>query len=808
MFRLRLSPHVMRSSRIALSATLFLAVGAFASRAEDAAVTPAIPARAEFFRLSDVLLGPGPFADAMAKDAGYLLKLDPDRLLNGFRANAGLEPKAPKYGGWEARGLAGHTLGHYLTGLGWFVEATGEPQYRAKLDYTVAELALCQTGKRGGLISAIPDDEKIFAQIAVGDIRPHRFDLNGGWVPWYNLHKLFEGLYDAHVHGGNPQALVVLRRLADWADRTTAKLTPEQFQQMLYCEHGGMNEVLAQLYALTGEERYLRLARRFCDREVLDPLSRGEDRLDGFHANTQIPKLVGAARLHQLTGDDALGRAARMFWQIVVRDRTWVTGGNSEAEHFFPPEQNGLRLTHSTAETCNTYNMLRLTEQLYALQPRASWFDYFERALYNHILGSIDPATGQCTYFVSLRPGFFKYYGDAGNAFWCCTGTGLENHAKYGRGIYAHQGNETLFVNLFIASTLTWQERGVVIEQRTRFPAEPRTELIVRATGPTRFTLAVRVPAWVARDADVRVNGVREQARPGADGYVAITREWNDGDSIAIALPMNLRVEPLAHTPNIVAILYGPVVLAGELGRDGLEGIDLYPRGENQYRNYVPPSPPVLVAEPTDVLNHIEPVPFKPLTWRTHHIVRPADLTLVPFYAVHHERHVVYWTSYTPAEWPAEEKRRADAEAEERALAARTVDDVVCGEQQPEVDHHFRGERAESAYTFGHSARWARNGGWFEYRLAADPARPMELQCTWWGGDTGRVTELLVDGEQIAAQAIDNTAPDRRHVTTHAIPAQLTRGQGQVVVRFRAPADRRTGQLYSVRMLRGTVPGE
>jgi DUF1680 family protein len=786
---------------IARIGTLLLGIATAGLSQTQPAPAPIKPI-AEFFRLDAVTLTPGPFADAMAGNAAYLVQLDPDRLLSGYRSNAGLEPKAPKYGGWEARGLAGHTLGHYLTALAWMVEATGDARYREKLDYTISELALCQTEARGGLISAIPDDAKVFAEVARGDIRPQRFDLNGGWVPWYNLHKLFAGLHDAHVHGGSAPALAVLRRFADWAERTTSGLTDEQFQRMLYAEHGGMNEVLADLYALTNEPRYLKLAQRFCDREVLAPLSRGEDKLNGFHANTQIPKLIGAARLHQLTGDAALGKAAETFWSVVVRDRSWVTGGNSEAEHFFPPDQNLRRLTHSTAETCNTYNMLRLTEQLYALHPDASRFDYYERALYNHILASIDPRTGRCTYFVSLRPGFFKYYGHAENAFWCCTGTGLENHAKYARGIYAHAGDDVLFVNLFIPSTLTWKSRGVRLEQRTRFPEQAGTEFVVHTAHPTKFALKLRLPRWVASPSELRVNRVVETIAPSADGYLTLEREWRDGDTVSLTLPMQLHMEALPRTENTLAILYGPLVLAGQLGRGGLEKIDLYPPGENQYRGYVPAPAPVIVAEENEILKRLEPVPGRALTWRTRDLVRPGDVTLIPFHTLHHERHVVYWTRLSPAAWPAEEKRRAEINAREQALAARTLDEIVCGEQQLEVNHAFRGERTEVGFVYAGATRWARADGWFEYRLAVDPEKPVEVLCTWWGSDAGRVAELSVDGQVLGTQKVERDAPEAAFSSTHVLPTELTRGKSQVVLRVRGIEGKRTGQLLSVRVLR------
>lgn len=793
---------------MSLSVTPILFATAVAGSVAFAA-EPAVPLVAEPFPLNAVHLTGGPFATAQDANDSYLLSLEPDRLLAGFRTNAGLEPRAAKYGGWEARGLAGHTLGHYLTALAWRAESVGDtdPRFREKLDYTIAELAACQTDARGGLISAIPEDERIFAELAAGTINVNRFGLNGGWVPWYNLHKLFAGLRDAYVHGGNADALTVLTRLADWAERTTAPLSAEQFQRMLYAEHGGMNEVLADLYALTDEPRYLALAQRFCDAEIIDPLARAEDRLDGYHANTQIPKLIGAARLYQLTGDKELGDAAHFFWDTVVDHRTWVIGGNSEAEHFFPPEQNERRLTASTAETCNTHNMLRLTEELWALQPTADRFDYFERALYNHILASVDPSTGHCTYFMSLRPGFFKYYGDPENAFWCCTGTGLENHTKYARDIYARgtdADDPTLYVNLFIPSRLDWNEAGVHLTQTTEFPAADTTRLTFTTSSPRAFTLKIRRPAWLAADATLSLNGEPLTPPLGDDGYWQIARTWHDDDTLALTLPMALRTEDLPHAADTFALLYGPIVLAGRLGDAALAGIDLNPPGENEYRSYAPPPAPGIVA-PTDadVLASVQPVAGQPLTWRTNDLVQPADLELIPFYALHHENHVVYWTRFTPDAWQTEKAARATAAAAEAALSARTVDLIIGGEQQFEVTHDFRSERDTWSLHFAQPARGARAGGWFEYTIAvpADSAATT-LRLTWWGNDRNRRALITLDGEPLADVTVDRPTPDATYETDLPVPAALVAGKSRVTVRIAAPADADTPQLLSLRVLR------
>jgi hypothetical protein len=403
-----------------------------------------------------------------------------------------------------------------------------------------------------------------------------------------------------------------------------------------------MNEVLANLFAVTGNPDHLRLAQAFNHQAVFAPLARGEDRLDGLHANTQIPKITGAAREYELTGREEYRDVARFFWRQVALQRSYAIGGDSDDEHFFPVTDFARHLSPVTAETCNTYNMLKLTEHLFAWAPSVETMDFYERALYNQILASQDPCTGMFAYFISMKPGHFKTYSTPDDSFWCCVGTGMENHAKYGEMIYAHDA-ASLYVNLFIASELAWSERGLVVRQETVFPEEPVTRLRIQARQPLTLTLRVRQPAWCRPGITVRVNGRVVEAAPDASGYVPLTREWRDGDLVEIGLPMTLRTEALPGDPKIVAIFDGPILLAGAMGTSGLPGGGQYAADQQQYRGWPTPSEPSLIGEPTAILAALKPVSGEPLIFKTEGIGRPRDLTLIPFYRLHHQRYTVYW---------------------------------------------------------------------------------------------------------------------------------------------------------------------
>ena len=507
------------------------------------------PAVAVPFEPSAVRLLPGPFADNQQHDRAYLLSLDPDRLLSRFRVECGLTPKAPSYGGWEAEGVAGHTLGHYLSACAILYAATGDPALKDRVTYVVGQLAECQAHVGTGYVAGIPDWHNVF-----GNLKARHGNMIG-WVPWYTLHKELAGLRDAYLYCGDTKAKDVLVKLADWVATTIAPLSDAEVQTMLEMEQGGMAETLADVYAITGDAKHLATAERFTHHAVLDPLAAGVDHLTGLHANTQVPKLIGAARIADLTGDDYYGHAAAFFWQAVAGRRSFATGGNGDSEHFFDPAQAGRHLTQCTAETCNVYNMLKLTRDLYVRDPRPEYADYAERALFNQMLGGVDPKRGMFTYHQSLRPGGFKIYSDPTNAFWCCVGTGMENPARYGDAIYFHSpdgaAEPTLTVSQFIPSTVTWGD--VTVKQETRYPDDGLVKLTVRAKRPTRFTLRLREPDWALSGGGCSVT-VPEPATGAISSQdntrhlLSVERTWADGDVVTFTIPLAVRTEPLEGT--------------------------------------------------------------------------------------------------------------------------------------------------------------------------------------------------------------------------------------------------------------------
>jgi uncharacterized protein len=595
--------------------------------------------KAKPFNLKQVRLLDGPFQQAMQRDGAYLLQLDPDRLLHTFRLTAGLPTDAEPYGGWESPDcqLRGHSLGHYLSACSLMYAGTGEEAFKTRVDYIVAELGKCQDalpaqGYNSGFLSAYP--ETFF------DLVDERDPV---WAPYYTLHKIMAGLLDAHEHCDNPQALVILEKLAEWLLFRTRRLTQEQMQISLLNEPGGITESLASLYAITQKPEHRELLFAFNHELILDPLARDEDLLDRLHANTQIPKAIGAALQYEVTGDTRSRRIAEFFWQRVALARSYAIGGNSDDELFFPVDRFSQHLSPKSAETCNTYNMLKLTRHIFSWDPATDVMDFYERALFNHIVGSQDPETGMMTYFVSTKPGHVKVYSTPENSFWCCTGTGMENHAKYGDTIYYHD-EDSLYVNLFIASELTWVEKGLRLRQETQFPEEDSTRITLRCDQPINMNLKVRNPGW-AQDVQISVNGQRldVDAEPGK--YISIDRQWRDGDQIDVRLPMNLQLETLPNAPDWLVFLYGPLVLVGALGTEDMPDVyllDMHTRSTAINRLPAPPVPS-LEGPRKKILANIEPVPGKPLTFVTRDIGLPAEVELVPFYRLHHQRYTIYW---------------------------------------------------------------------------------------------------------------------------------------------------------------------
>lgn len=600
----------------------------------------------EPFPLKDVRLLDGPFLEAQKRDEAYLLKLEPDRMLHNFRVNAGLEPKAPVYGGWESVQTwadiraHGHTLGHYLTAASLMYASTGHDEMKKRVDYIVAELKECQDAGKTGLVCAFPDntaqiDNLVAGRRAIG-------------VPWYTLHKIFAGLRDAYLYCGSAIARDVLVKLTDWAVNVTRDMNDEQFQRMLGVEHGGMNEVLADVYSLTKDEKHLALAERFCHMAVLTPLSEGSDTLNGLHSNTQIPKFVGFERLHQVTGKPQYHTASEFFWKTVTEKRSFVTGGNGDNEHFFPIDQFARHLPSAkTMETCCSHNMLRLTRLLFAEKPTTAYADYYERTLFNTILASQDLDTGMMTYFQSTRPGYLKLFCTPFDSFWCCTGTGIENHAKYGDSIYfrgmadSPQEN-SIYVNLFIASALNWKEKGITLRQITSFPEVGKTRLEITANSSKKFALHIRHPAWAAT-ASVHINGRTTETSKQSGSYIVLDRRWKNGDVVEVDMPMALRLELLPGTTDTAAVVYGPIVLVGALGHEVKPGDDLHVN-ERTIGSVFNESidVPIFSGGLADIPAKIKPT-GAPLTFKTEGIGKPSEVTLVPYYRTAHQHYNMYW---------------------------------------------------------------------------------------------------------------------------------------------------------------------
>jgi uncharacterized protein len=735
------------------------------------------------FDLRDVRLLGGVLLRAQQLDEQYLLELDSDRLLHNFRQNAGLPSAATPLGGWEDPNceVRGHFVGHYLSACALMYAATGNARFKEKGDAVVCGLGKCQAKLDSGYLSAFP--EKFFDRVEA---------RKQVWAPYYTLHKIYAGLLDMYVHCDNREALDICGKFADWLIARNAKLTDEKMQAMLGNEHGGMNEVLANLYGLTGEEKYLKIAERFNHYAVIDPAVRGEDRLTGLHANTQIPKFIGTARQYELTGEDRLKTASLFFWNTVVNERSYVIGGHSDGEMFTPREHLSEALGPNTTETCNTYNMLKLTRHLFCWDPRAQYADYYERALVNHILSSQDPDSGMMCYYVPLRPGSHKEYNGKFDGFWCCTGTGVENHAKYADSIYFHDGRDTLFVNLFLASELNWKAKRVKIRQETRFPDEGLSRIVVACDEPTTLRLCVRHPSWAGNDFSITVNGekVADVGKPG--GYAVVQREWKNGDRLEIASPFHLRTEAFRDNPRRFAVLDGPLVLGAQV-------------------NLKKPFP-VVVADDGKILPSLKPMADRPSTFRgAGDVFRvPGERTqdgvvLEPFYKIHaHRDYQVYWDQFTADQWNKKEEDYKAAALREKEFEARTVDRVNPGEEQDERNHRQHGEHT-SAGDFGdRKYRHATDGGWFSWEMKVLRDEPQLLRVTYWGSDHGnRDFDIFVDDEKLATQTLNGKMPGLFFEEEYRMSEAMLKGKDTIVVKFQAHRDAWAGGVFGIRVMCG-----
>jgi DUF1680 family protein len=756
--------------------------------------------------LTAVRLLDGPFADAVKANRTYLLALEPDRLLAPYLREAGLEPKAKPYGNWESSGLAGHTGGHYLSALSTMIASGADRpdgELRRRLNYMISELDRCQKASGDGYVGGVPGSRELWKAVAAGRVEV----VNSKWVPWYNLHKTFAGLRDAYLIAGNTKARDILIQCGDWCEKITSGLSDQQMQQMLAQEHGGMNEVLADIYVITGDPKYLSLARRFSHQAVLGPLERHEDRLTGLHANTQIPKVIGLERIATLTGDQEADSGARFFWENVTGKRTVAFGGNSVSEHFNDPKNfEGMLESREGPETCNTYNMLRLTEQLFASRPNAAYADYYERALYNHILASINTEQPGYVYFTPIRPDHYRVYSQPDKCFWCCVGTGMENPGKYGEFIYAQATND-LYVNLFIPSELVVTNLGLTLRQETVFPDEDRSMLNLKLKKSSEFTLYIRHPGWVAAgDFAVKVNGKAVAVASTPSSYAEIRREWRNGDRVEIELPMRTTVERLPDGSDWVAILNGPIVLASPAGTNNLRGLF----ANDSRMGHVAAGPlvpldqiPVLLVSASELPQHVKADAAVPMHFHLTDVIEPPaanGLPLIPFFRLHDERYQMYWQLTTKGELAAKRERLAAEERSKALREANALDRVAPGEQQPEVEHDIVSQNSDSALRNGQ--RW-RRGEWFQYSLSPRGEKSVELAVTYWGGDVGRGYDILANGELLATEIVDNSKPNQYFEKRYALPAKILDGttNGRVTIKFSAKSGS-GADIYDVRLMK------
>jgi DUF1680 family protein len=756
---------------------------------------PARPDVARPLPLGAVRLTGGPLKRAQDLDAQYLLALDPDRMMALHRRRAGLPAKAAPLGGWDGdgRNLTGHIAGHYLSAVSLMWAATGDARFKERADEVVRQLAEVQAAHGDGFLLAQDGARECFDRVAKGEIRAAPFDLNGLWVPWYVFHKTMAGLRDAHRHAGSRAALDVSVKAATWTAGIAAKLTDEQMQAMLATEHGGMAEVLADLYADTGDRRWLALSRRFDHRAVLDPLLRGEDRLSGLHGNTNIPKLVAAAARYGYAGDERDLRAADFFWRRIVDHHTFATGGHSKDEHLRDPDRYGAIVDGRTAESCNVYNMLKLTRLLFAHRPDVRYAEFQERALFNHVLGSIDPANGATCYMVPVGRGVRREYADMDASFTCCVGTGMESHGLHGLGLY-NESADTLWVNLYAPSRAEWASAQAVVTQETDFPEGDSARLTVALKKPRRFTLALRRPGWATDGFTVKVNGEDVTALPAAPAYVALDRTWRDGDRVSVTLPKTLRLEPTPDDPRRVAILWGPLVLAANLG--------LEPEPWDERHAGLAPTPPLIVGD-RPVAEWVKPAPDRPGEFRTAGALEGRDMPLVPFYRLHRRVYSAYFDIFTPAEWDRAASAREAESERQRALERATVAYVAPGEAQAEREFNLQGEQHSVAVEPISGRRARRSRRWFSLHVPVDAAQPMALVVTYHSDQPReRRFEVLVDGTRVAEETLPGAGTSSFFDREYPLPASLVAGKPRVTVRFQAAENREVAPVYGIRSVR------
>lgn len=765
------------------------------------------------FPLGDITLLDGPLKHARDLNVQVLLKYDCDRMLAPYRKEAGLQPRKPSYPNWD--GLDGHVGGHYLSALA-INAATGNEECRKRMEYMISELQLVLDANNQrpeawchNYIGGVPNSAKMWTAFSKSDFGPYF----GTWAPFYNIHKMYAGLRDAWLYCGNEQAKNLFLKFCDWAVDITRDLNDEQMEKMLGNEHGGMNEVLADAYAITGEQKYLDCARRFSHRMLLVPLENGKDCLDNMHANTQIPKVIGYQRIAELAHDVQYHNASEYFWEIVTRQRSLALGGNSRREHF-PTKENCIDYINDIdgPESCNTYNMLKLTEDLNRVKPNGMYGDFYETAMFNHILSAQHPQHGGYVYFTSARPRHYRNYSAPNEAMWCCVGTGMEDHGKYGQFVWTHDKgvkaeDDALYMNLFVASELNWKDRKMVIRQQTAFPYA-ETSVVEVAKGKGTFILKVRKPSWCE---NFTVKGVGFDADSYEEnGFVCIKRKWKKGDQVKISMPMHAYIKPMINVPQYVAIMYGPILLGMKTGTEDMRSLIADDSRFGQYAGgkklALDEAPILLPKHLDDIAKNLKPVPGKPLHFKlATHMENTIDGELQPFFEIHDSRYMMYWLALGENDYKAYMQKLADEEKARQALEARTVDKVNPGEQQPETDHRMETDDSNKGNTEGIFFRDAKDGHYFSYLMQTKGETNLSLQLKFWGQDEWRTSEFDIYVNDKLLCSVNNSHRWRTtqfKTVDYAIPSEFVKGKKEIRVKFVAHKGKQVGQIYGVRLVK------
>ena len=762
------------------------------------------------FPLSQITLLEGPLKHARDLNIETLLKYDCDRLMAPYRKEAGLTPKAKCYPNWD--GLDGHVGGHYLTAMA-INAATGNEECRKRMEYIISEIAECAEANCKnhpqwgvGYMGGMPNSQNIWNGFKDGDFRVY----SGSWAPFYNLHKMYAGLRDAWLYCGNEQAKSLFLQFCNWAIHITSGLSDEQMERMLGNEHGGMNEVLADAYAITHEQKYLDCAKRFSHKRLFTPMSQRQDCLDNMHANTQVPKVIGFERISELSGNEDYHVASSFFWDIVTGERSLAFGGNSRREHF-PAKDACMDFINDIdgPESCNTNNMLKLTEDLHRRNPEARYADYYELATFNHILSTQHPEHGGYVYFMPARPRHYRNYSAPNEAMWCCVGTGMENHGKYGQFIYTHAG-DALFVNLYAASQLDWKERGITLRQETTFPYSENSTITI-AEGKGTFNLMVRYPGWVhPGEFKVSVNGKPVDIITGPSSYVSINRKWKKGDVVNINFPMHSSLRYLPNEPQYVALMHGPILLGMKTGTESMASLIADDSRFGQYaggpKQPIDKAPILINNDIASIPSQLTPVSGKPLHFtlstRTENKI---EGELQPFFEIHDSRYMIYWLALTEGSYKQYIDNIAKQEQERQALEASTVDKVQPGEQQPETDHQMETDESYTGNTNNVFYRDARNGHYFSYLMQTDGLTNLKLRLKYWGVGEWKSHEFDIYIDDVLLRSINNTGKYRISefkAETYDIPATLLQDKKQVRVKFVAKPNKQIGEIYEVRLIK------